>query len=410
MTQVNKKGNVLMGAQFWAYGPAGKANAIAHELKNLGIRVDFVGAETSYQLCKASGHFNNLYNFNSGPRLDKFPNYQVVVSVMDPYLALWAYKRKLPLIYADSMSWFWRWKDINSTSVKNFLVHVEDIGFNEGCKILDEFQPDQRQLFAHLISDKILGQGNPQVVSETKDKASNAGSMIDLNYIKKTNRDTLLISLSGGISPATDLEAALKYTKLIIDLLENRLEKWPGAKRFVITGHPLVISKFKNYPKILKPTALSQPDFLKELNRAVAVLVPCGFTTIYESLAYGAPVAFLPENHNGHVYEYLTITKGIDDLGKKEKVFPHALFCIKDADLNKIKPIEESMDLIKNYTNQYFNSADFKNYYLNKVDWWLDYFKNARTIYANQRKQILTTIPDFRGAVRVAKAAAKIIK
>ena len=401
---------ILIGAQFWAYGPAGKANAIAHELKNLRIKVDFVGAETSYQLCKALGYFSNLYNFNSGPRLDNFPDYKVVISVMDPYLALWAYKRKIPLIYADSMSWFWRWKNIDPKSVKSIVSQIDRVSFIDGCKILDKFEPDQRQLFAHLISDKILGQGNPQVVKKTKSKASNVGSIIDLNYIKKTKRDTLLISLSGGISPATNLSAALNYTKLVLDLLSDRLEKWPGAKRFIITGHPLVISSFKKYPKILKPMALSQLDFLKELNRAVAVLVPCGFTTIYESLAYGAPVAFLPENHNGHVYEYLTIIKGINNIDKKEKVFPHALFCINDADIKHIKPIGESMNLIKGYTNKYFNSVNFKDHYLQKVDWWLEYFKNPRIIYKNQRKQILTTIPDFYGAARVAKAAAKFIK
>lgn len=406
----NIRSSVLIGAQFWAYGPAGKANAIAHELKKLGVKIDFVGVKTSHQLCKASGHFNNLYNFNSGHHLDNFPDYKVVISVMDPYMALWAYKRKIPLIYVDSMSWFWRWNKTNSKLVKNVISQIDYINFINGCKILDKFEPDQRQLFAHLISDKILSQGNPQVLKKTKNKISNVGSIIDLNYIKKTKRDTLLISLSGGISPATNLTSALNYTKLVLDLLSDKLEKWPGTKRFIITGHPLVISSFKKYPKILKLMSLSHQDFLKELNRAVAVLLPCGFTTIYESLAYGTPVAFLPENHNGHVYEYLTITKGINNISDKEKIFPHALFCINDANLNKIKPIEESMSLIKNYTNQYFNSANSKNYYLHKVDWWLKSFKNARSIYENQRKQILTTIPDFCGADRVAKAVAQFIK
>jgi hypothetical protein len=403
-----KQNDILMGAQFWAYGPAGKANAIAHELKNLGRGIDFVGAETSYQLCKASGNFNNLYDFNSGPRLDGFRDYRAVVSVMDPYLALWAHKRKIPLIYADSMSWFWRWKNIDPVPVRKVVSHIDKISFKEGCKALDIMEPDQRQLFAHLVSDRILGQGSPQVVAETKNKASNAGSMIDLNYIKKTKRDTLLISLSGGISPATNLSAALRYSKLVLDLLGDKLTKWPGAKRFVMTGHPLVISKIKKYPNFLRLAALSQRDFLKELNRAVAVLVPCGFTTIYESLAYGAPVAFLPENHNGHVYEYLTITKGISGLNEKERIFPNVLFCLKDANLNKIKPIEESMNLIKNYSDRYFNSINFKKFYSQKIDQWLNDFKNSRTIYANQRKQILTTIPDFHGAARVAKAVKKI--
>ncbi len=409
MTKNTEISPILMGAQFWAYGPAGKANAIAHELAKSGFRADFVGAKTSYQLCRASGHFNKLYNLKSGPNLKDLPDYKAVVSVMDPYLALWAHKRGVPLVYADSMSWFWRWKDIDTESVKKSISVAGKLSFVDGCKLLDKFEPDQRQLFAHIISDKVLGQGEPQVVRETKDKASNAGSMIDLNYIEETKRDTLLVSLSGGISPATNLSTATGYAELVLDLLSAKLEKWPGAKRFIMTGHPQVIACIKKHPKKLKLAALTQPSFLKEMNRAVAVLVPCGFTTIYESLAYGAPVAFLPENHNGHVYEYLTITKGVTDLRKKESIFPHALFSLENADLDKIKPIEESMNLIKTSTDQYFAVAHFREQLRGKVNSWIESFEDSRTLYKSQRDQILTTIPDFCGAKRVAEEVIKTL-
>ncbi len=402
--------NILVGAQYWAYGPAGKANAVSSELNKEGYDLDFVGIETAYDLCSDTDYFNKLYNFDESNFNKIEKDYDVVVSVMNPHLAMWAYKHDFPLVYIDSMSWFWRWDELDSDSVRKNISKIEKVDFSEACNILDKLEPDEQQLFAHIVSDKILAQGEPQLVKETKDKAKNVGSIINLDYIDKSvERDTLLVSLSGGLSPATDLSAAMRYANLVLDMLGERIKNWPNAQRFVITGHPLVISNLDNYPDFFELESYSHSEFLTALNRATCVLVPCGFTTIYESLAYGAPLAFLPENHNGHVYEYLTITKGIEKLKEKEKIFPHVLFCLDDADLDNIMPIDESMELIKNYTQKYLNSNNFRELYRSKVGSWIGYFKDSRKIYQKQKEQILTTIPAFSGASNVAKEVKSLI-
>lgn len=398
--------SILIGAQFWAYGPAGKACAIAHELRKSNINISFAGTQTSYQMCRDSGHFNKVIEINNPYEYENLSQFNGVVSVMDPYMALWAYKNKLPLVYADSMSWFWKWNKLDNKAL-NWINKIKKISFINGCNLINKLKPDQRQLLAHLLSDEIYTQGPPQSISFTKDKVKNIGAMIDLNYIQNQSRDTVLISLSGGISPATNLDTMLKYVDMIFNLLGDKLQNWPKASRFVLTGNPTIINSIKNHPKFIELKTLNHPAFLSELNRAVAVLIPCGFTTIYESLAYGAPIGFLPENHNGHVYEYLTITKSV--LKNRKKIFPEALFTLEESSLENIKDIDESMSLINFYTNKYNSSKEYQEVYKNKIDNWLKYFSDPENLHKQQQTQILNLLPSFGGARIVADAILMLI-
>lgn len=391
---------VLIGAQSWAYGPAGKASAIAHSMKNNNVVTEFVGTTTSYLLCDKSGHFDKLHECNSFADYEKLDEkqYSAVISVMDPFLALWAYKNNLPVYYADSMSWFWIWDKVEE--VYGLLPKFKENGLNFGFSTLEKMKPDHRQLFAHIISERIYSQGRPQIVERTSHKAINAGSLIDLSYQKKSLRDTVLISLSGGISPATNLDSAVNYANLVIDLLVDEIREWPLAKRFVITGHPDVIANIKSIDPSIELMALSHPQFLAELNRALVVFVPCGFTTVYESLAYGAPVVLLPENHNGHAYEYLTISQHAED---KEKVFPHLLFTLKTASLDDIYTIEKSMKIIDEHTKKYFNDVSYRNFFKTKLNNYRKLFENNKSILKKQQEAVLKLLPRFNGAEVSAK-------
>jgi hypothetical protein len=55
----------LIGAQSWAFGPAGKASAIGHSLQKSGVKTCFIGSSTSFDLCKSSGHFDDLIKVSS---------------------------------------------------------------------------------------------------------------------------------------------------------------------------------------------------------------------------------------------------------------------------------------------------------------------------------------------------------
>lgn len=398
---------VLIGAQSWAYGPAGKASAIAHYMKKNGVITEFIGTTTSYLLCDKSGHFDKLYECNSFVDYEKLDSkqYSAVISVMDPFLALWAHKNNLPIYYADSMSWFWIWDKVEE--VYKLIPKFKENDLSSGFNMLEGIKPDHRQLVAHLISEHIYSQGDPQIVEQTSHKAINAGSLIDLTYQKKSLRDTVLISLSGGISPATNLNSAVNYANLVIDLLVDKIKQWPLATRFVITGHPDVIANIKKPDPSIELMALSHPQFLAELNRALVVFVPCGFTTVYESLAYGAPVVLLPENHNGHAYEYLTISRNAPD---KEKVFPHFLFTLKTASLDNIYAIEKSMKLIDEHTNKYFNDVEYRNFFKTKLIGYIKLFKNRETILKKQRKSVLKLLPGFNGAEVCAEDIVRRMK
>mgnify|MGYP002353213534 FL=1 len=100
-------------------------------------------------------------------------------------------------------------------------------------------------------------------------------------------------------------------------------------------------------------------QFLKELNRAIVTIVPCGFTSVFESLASGAPLIFLPDNHNGHVYEYLIISESVRE--NQRQIFPNLLFTLDESNLKNIRDIKDSMKIINNYTNKYFKNNSFRD-------------------------------------------------
>jgi hypothetical protein len=403
----NKVKHVLIGAQFWAYGPAGKADAVAHHLKNNGVESDFVGHETSLEFCKRTNNFSKLMELSSENQYSKLSldKYDAVISVMDPYLAYYAKKMNKKVFYVDSMSWFWIWK--NKNNIFRDLNHLEICSPSFGLKKVKNLIPDDRQLIAHLYSDCIFSQGIPQCIPDTEHKNINAGSVIDLSYRKKSKRDTVLVSLSGGISPATNLKAVVRYANMVMDIIEKDVNKIKKATRFVITGHPSVINRIKNDSHIFDFKSMNHEEFLTELNRAIVTIVPCGFTTIFESLAYGAPVMFLPDNHNGHAYEFQIISNNLK--GGKNQVFPNLLFPLGNSSLKNIRTIEESMSKIKYFTNLYFDDINFRKKYFSKWKKMVDVFNEDLNILEKQKEAISYFIPTFEGAKFVSREIIKKI-
>ena len=138
---MNKNIRILIGAQFWAYGPAGKASAIAHELKKMGATLDFVGADIPLDFCRNTKHFNQFFRINFVKdylNLD-VSKYDAVISVMDPFLVLIATKRKIPIFYADSMSYFWIWK--NAKEMVNNIEKLKQLNLKLALEEMKEFKP-----------------------------------------------------------------------------------------------------------------------------------------------------------------------------------------------------------------------------------------------------------------------------
>jgi len=220
------------------------------------------------------------------------------------------------------------------------------------------------------------------------------------------------VSLSGGISPVTNLSAAVRYTKMIIDLISGEIKNFPAAKRFVLTGHPNVIEIIKksefDKKDLFNLVALNHEQFLKEINRAIVVLVPCGFTTIFESLASDTPLIFLPDNHNGHVYEYLIITEKIKR--KRDSVFPNLLFTLSCSNLKNIRKVDESMAMIRYFTGKYFDDAKFRKEYKEKFRKIVNDFNKKKNLMTIQKSAISEFIPSFKGAKSVSKTILQTIK
>lgn len=60
----------------------------------------------------------------------------------------------------------------------------------------------------------------------------------------------------------------------------------------------------------------------RKLATSKILFTPAGVTTIYESICYGTPIVFLPEQHDGHYKNYMRLT----DDKKYDDIFPELLF------------------------------------------------------------------------------------
>lgn len=144
---------------------------------------------------------------------------------------------------------------------------------------------------------------------------------------------------------------------------------------------------------------MNHEQFLKELNRAIVTLVPCGFTTIFESLAYKTPLIFLPDNHNGHVYEYLIISKNIKK--DRESVFPNLLFTLDNSDLFDIRHIDDSMKMVQYFTTMYFENDNFQKKFKQKFKKIINDFNVNNNLVNLQIKTVKDFIPFFDGVEHI---------
>ncbi|MCX6304047.1 MAG: hypothetical protein NT040_03675 [Bacteroidetes bacterium] len=336
---------ILFGAQAWAWGPASKAEVIANGLKN-EFDVYFCGVGTSLSFCKSSGTFNDCFELmieDDYSDID-FKQFDCVISVMDPFIALWAKKNNIKLYWIDSMSWLWNWDKFEEIGLT--YKALENIGISGAFSILKNMPPRSSKIVGQLFSDKVFVQGNyfkdnGQLKTTRYVSAIINNQLIDNNCLK----NTVIISLSGQLCPVIDIGLAVRYSNLVTDILNDFIEQCKLKYRVVVTGNSKVISKINRIPDV-EYLSLKHTDFLEELNNARAILCLCGFTTVYEAAAYNVPIMFLPENHEGHAYEYKLITKAApDDI--RVKIFPNLFLDESDKDVNNLISSEDIMERLQ---------------------------------------------------------------
>lgn len=338
---------IISSAQPFGYGPASKLVTLAKQVYNHTAQsIDFVGESVALTyITQNRAYFRNIYR-------KEFPDstaYDIAISVMDPHLAVWAYANKLPVLYIDSLYWFWDWRPERFDELIMSIQRIKACAtYEDTLKILASLPPHDLQFVAHSVAnnsiiqsfaqDSAVPRGDPYRTSRT---VTHVGPIIDTSRRETTRRNTVLISLSGLISPLNRSDDAVRYAEFVLALIGDFIGELPSNIQVCMTVNPQIREKIRVNNSRIQLVSFDSDEFLNALNRSIILFVPAGITTLYEATYYGVPVFFLPEQHDGHYDNYLRLTNNI----QYAKIFPEMLFNTRISRQRKDDPDEELEDI-----------------------------------------------------------------
>jgi len=297
------------------------------------IKVDFIGDDVSLMYALQNfGYFNNISEYQG-----EYPNakeYDLVISVMNPYTAIWGWFNRKKVLYIDSLYWFWSWDNKNFLRIKEIIQELRSANnINELWSILKEIDDHHLQYVAHKLSSISCVQNYSFQTEKLKDiyrkelSVHTVGPIIDISLKRKTNkRRKVLVSLGGLYSPLNRLKESIRYANFIINLLDEFVMLLPKNIEVILTTNPEIISNIKLKNDKITVTSLNSNQFLRTLNESLITITPPSITTIYESLFYDVPLFFLPEQHDGHFQNFKRLSSDVISLSELRKIFPELLF------------------------------------------------------------------------------------
>lgn len=401
---------ILSSAQAFGYGPASKLVTLVKSIKKntKDINIDFVGEDIALTYVENNpGGFSKIHKIdnNNLPNLD---NYEVIISVMSPEIAVWGFLHKKKVIYIDSLYWFWNWKPENYSLVNDVIKQLHlDVNPTESMKLLKNIEPHHLQFIGHKVSNNSI----VQVFSKVAHPINNdiyrktlspieVGPIIDLSRkVHNNKRNKIIISLSGLMSPLNRKEDCLIYATLILNIIDEFVRTLPDDIEVVLTTNPELIEELKQSNARIKFTSLNNSELLSMLNESIVMIAPAGITTVYESLNYDVPIIFLPEQHDGHYKNFLRLGGGKVDERTLRSIFPELLFSTRMKKGVKDIPDEEIIaiqHIIKDKYNQPLDPVimNMKNSLQKIADIINDGEKRSRLLN-KQKNLLLGNIPKF---------------
>lgn len=382
---------IITSAFPFGYGPASKLLVMAKQLRNSGssTKVDFVGYDIALSFAQQnSQYYNQIIPFDDIEKVDPY-QYDLAISVMNPYLVIWAYLNGVQTIYIDSLFWFWEWDSKRLNIADDLLDKIRDKSatFNEIFALTKTLNSHELKYIAYQLSTHNLTQSFAE--SQRKDTKNSIkerinrkviGPIVDISHIRHgVKRNSILLSLAGTYSPLNREQEALLYANLVLAALDDFINRLPDEVDVVMTVNPHLVNKIVPSNERIKVTSLSHDEFLENLNTAKLLLAPAGVTTIYESAYYGVPIFFLPEQHDGHYKNYTRLTRD----GEHETIFPNLLFNTRLEHQEESNPDLEILRIQKLIKSKLADGA-----YINDLKQTLEEFSQAFLAHETKLKSL----------------------
>jgi len=331
-----KKMKILTGAGAWGYGPCATLRLLLREI-GVFAEVDFVGESVALDF--ALRHKTQFHRvFDSYPTIQE--NYDLVISVMEPDILLWAYKQDIPSVSIDNLYWMWEWEEPLLQSSVSVIDKEESFGEirNKLQHFGEYFDYSVMYTLAQKVFLQKFDQGLPASLEGFADKIQFVDPMVDLSYRKALpHRNTILISFSGMINPyVTELDLIV-YLFVVRSILREGLDRYGTGHEMVYAVHESLADTVKKVFRTENVYALTHPEFLQRLDDCLLVIAPAGMATMFECLAYEVPLLVLPEQHDGNYTNYMTLYRnGVSDAADWE-AFPELMLSTRVPEARQFK-------------------------------------------------------------------------
>jgi uncharacterized protein (TIGR00725 family) len=334
-TSKEKTLRILCSAEAFGYGPCSKLACIAKKIRAISpnTNIHFMGENSALDFAQQNSKlFNNIQEYDG--TYPNHENYDLIISVMNPYLAIWGWFHRKKVIYIDSLFWFWKFEDHKFKQIENIIQELTSSeSIDDVWAITKDVTGHHLHYIAHRLATSSCSQHfNDDNNKKTKDifrktlkYVNDIDPIIDLSYKKECQRDTILICLGGLLSPLNQKKEALAYVNLVLKIAGPFISEASKKFKIILTTNPEITKSIKDLPQDLTITSLSHEETLKTINRSVMVLTPAGITTMYECLLYGTPFFVLPELHDGHYPNYLRLIKTNKKFSKLSSTIKNAL-------------------------------------------------------------------------------------
>lgn len=303
------KGRVITSAEPFGFGPVSKLRSVGRLLDGAGWELDFIGAASAFTYARGETEIFRTVTETRDPddllSVDA-AGYDAALSVMDPFLAVWAAHHGLPCLYVDSLFWFWGWPDQESLRRDWDAVMAPGATAAGKLDLLRRLPMPAAEYVGHRAASVSCVQRTPSTPATCDAMRDIArvvptGAIVDLSRRREAPADIWMMSLSGLVNPLITAKEAALWAGAAIRLVDEAFTAAdiPGAT-VRLTGNADVIGGLEGIPERFAFEARNAGATLDLFNHAHACLAPPGLTTMLESLAYECPVIPLPPQHYGH--------------------------------------------------------------------------------------------------------------
>lgn len=316
---------VLITAEPYGFGPSSKALAIAREFRvNRCLSMDFAGSGTAHDAASREGELFGkvvlMRRHDADSLSESVSGYGLLISVMEPSLALAAAAAEIPCVYVDSLFWMWDWPDDLADVAGPHERLITALGGEsreqrrEALRVAIDLPMHEAQYVAHRVATRVLyqryGSGRHPTQWKSRDlcSAMPVGAIVDKvsNGTQSHPRHSapgVVISVSGLANELTDRSVALGWARTVIDLMDDSIRGTAFEKVGIrIGGNTEILHEIGTRAGAvidIRPWE-SHEEFMLDLGQAAVFAAPPGITSIAESWSASVPFFALPSQHYAH--------------------------------------------------------------------------------------------------------------